>query len=97
MPACAMPPSALRSHSVEAIVLKVINFLVLVWLVVGVVAAVQRDYIPPSKRADCAKFGTIAVTVVAGPLNYAGVNPKIDDCDVPEPSKERPRDNRRRR
>lgn len=77
--------------------LKVINFLVLVWLVIGVVAAVQRDYIPPDNEADCASFGTIAVTVVAGPLNYAGVNPKIDDCDVPEPSKGRSGDNRRRR
>jgi hypothetical protein len=26
------------------------------------------------------------VTIVAGPLNWLGVNPKIT-CDVPEPSK----------
>ena len=26
----------------------------------------------------------VAVTVVAGPLNYVGLNPKVKDCDVPE-------------
>jgi hypothetical protein len=30
--------------------------------------------------------GTIALTIVAGPLNYVGVNPKIS-CKVPQPSK----------
>ena len=58
--------------------------LVVVWLVIGFVAAAQRDYFSGGK-ANCAKLGTIAVTAVAGPLNYAGVNPKIK-CDVPEPS-----------
>jgi hypothetical protein len=47
-----------------------------IWLVIGVVAAAQREYFSSSK-ASCAKLGTIAVTVVAGPLNYAGVNPKV--------------------
>jgi hypothetical protein len=23
---------------------------------------------------------------VAGPLNYLGVNPKVTDCEVPQPS-----------
>jgi hypothetical protein len=45
----------------------------------------QRNYFS-SGDANCAKLGTIAVTIVAGPLNYAGINPKIK-CDVPEPSK----------
>jgi len=27
---------------------------------------------------NCTKAGTITVTVRAGPLDYAGVNPKID-------------------
>jgi hypothetical protein len=34
--------------------------------------------------------GTIAVTIVAGPLNYVGANPKVKcdlNVDVPEPSK----------
>ena len=59
--------------------------LVVIWLVIGVVAAAQRDYFS-SSNANCAKLGTIAVTIVAGPLNYAGVNPKIN-CDLPQPSK----------
>jgi hypothetical protein len=28
----------------------------------------------------------IAVTVIAGPLNYVGVNPKVTDCHMPQPS-----------
>ena len=59
--------------------------LVLIWLLVGVVAAAQRDYFSSSK-ANCARLGTIAVTVVAGPVNYAGVNPKVR-CQLPQPSR----------
>jgi hypothetical protein len=59
--------------------------LLVIWLLIGVVAANQRNYFSGSD-ANCAKFGTIAVTVVAGPLNYAGVNPKVS-CSVPEPSR----------
>ena len=57
---------------------------VLVWLVVGALAAGQRGYFG-SGDANCAKAGTIVVTVIAGPLNYVGANPKIK-CDVPQPS-----------
>jgi hypothetical protein len=59
--------------------------LVVIWLVIGVVAAAQRDYFSGSD-ANCAKLGTIAVTIVAGPLNYAGANPKVN-CDLPQPSR----------
>ena len=31
-------------------------------------------------------LGTIGVTVIAGPLNYVGVNTKVTDCQVPQPS-----------
>lgn len=58
--------------------------LVLIWLLIGALAAGQRGYFN-SGEANCAKAGTIAVTVVAGPLNYMGVNPKIR-CEVPQPS-----------
>jgi hypothetical protein len=61
------------------------SLLVVIWLVIGVVAAAQRDYFSGS-NANCAELGTIAVTIVAGPLNYAGVNPKVK-CDVPQPSR----------
>lgn len=58
--------------------------LLVIWLLVGVIAANQRDYFSGSDTT-CAKLGTIAVTIVAGPLNYAGVNPKIK-CVPPQPS-----------
>ncbi len=38
---------------------------------------------PPQSRASA---GTIAVTVIAGPLNYLGVNPKVTHCTIPQPS-----------
>ena len=59
--------------------------LLVIWLLIGVVAANQRHYFSGSD-ANCARLGTIAVTVVAGPLNYVGVNPKIN-CSTPQPSK----------
>jgi membrane protein YdbS with pleckstrin-like domain len=59
--------------------------LVLVWLLIGVVAAAQRNYFD-SSNANCAKLGTVAVTIVAGPLNYVGVNPKVK-CQLPQPSR----------
>jgi hypothetical protein len=61
------------------------SILVLVWLIVGVIAAAQRGYITRATQ-NCASVGTIAVTVIAGPLNYVGVNPKVTDCHVPQPS-----------
>lgn len=59
--------------------------LVFVWLIVGAIAVWQRGYFTNTTQ-DCAGAGTIAVTVVAGPLNYAGVNPKVTDCAIPQPS-----------
>ncbi|MFQ6394764.1 hypothetical protein ACLMAJ_15020 [Nocardia sp. KC 131] len=61
------------------------SLIVLVWLLIGLLAAGQRHYFD-SGPVNCANFGTIAVTVIAGPLNYMGVNPKVDDCNVPQPS-----------
>jgi hypothetical protein len=61
------------------------SILIVIWLVIGVVAAWQRGYFS-DRQTNCAEAGTIAVTVVAGPLNYVGVNPKVEDCEVPEPS-----------
>ena len=61
------------------------GIIVAIWLVIGLLAAVQRDYLSGSD-ANCAKVGTILVTVIAGPLNYIGANPKIT-CHTPQPSK----------
>ena len=57
----------------------------LVWLVIGALAAGQRGYYDSSQES-CAHGGTIAVTVMAGPLNYVGVNPKVQ-CTLPQPSR----------
>jgi hypothetical protein len=57
----------------------------LVWLVIGGIAAGQRGYYNSSQEG-CAHGGTIVVTVMAGPLNYVGVNPKVQ-CTVPQPSR----------
>jgi hypothetical protein len=51
--------------------------LLVLWLIIGAVAAGQRGYFDGAV-GSCTKTGTIAVTVAAGPLNYAGVNPKVD-------------------
>jgi Tfp pilus assembly protein PilW len=61
-----------------------ISAIVLVWLLIGVLAAWQRDYFR-SGDTSCATAGTVALTVIAGPLNYAGVNPKVN-CNLPQPS-----------
>ena len=58
--------------------------LVVVWLIIGVIAAAQRNYFSDSKPS-CAKVSTVVVTIIAGPLNYVGVNPKVK-CAVPQPS-----------
>jgi hypothetical protein len=60
--------------------------LLIVWLAIGAIAAWQRDYFKHN-NASCAKAGTVSLTVLAGPLNYVGVNPKVHDCTVPQPSK----------
>jgi len=59
------------------------SVLLVVWLIIGVIAGAQRNYY--SGSANCAKAGTIAVTILAGPLNYVGVNPKVR-CELPQPS-----------
>ena len=58
--------------------------LVIVWLLIGALAAGQRGYFGGGE-ANCAHAGTILVTIVAGPLNYMGVNPQIT-CELPQPS-----------
>jgi hypothetical protein len=59
--------------------------LLVIWLVIGVIAAGQRGYYDGS-IGSCTKVGTIVVTILTGPLNYLGVNPRVD-CTIPQPSK----------
>jgi hypothetical protein len=55
----------------------------IIWLVIGGVAAGQRgDY---KGSMGCSSAATAGMTILAGPLNYAGVNPHIN-CTVRHPS-----------
>jgi hypothetical protein len=64
--------------------MRISSIVLLIWLVIGVIAAGQRGYY--TSHASCTHAGTILVTILAGPLNYVGVNPKLS-CTVPQPSK----------
>jgi hypothetical protein len=57
-----------------------------IWLIIGAVAAFQRGYFS-SSNTNCAGVSTSIVTILAGPLNYVGVNPTVDCPKVPQPSK----------
>jgi hypothetical protein len=54
-----------------------------IWLIIGIIAAAQRGYFNTGDK-DCASIGETVITIVAGPFNYIGVNPKVT---CPEPSK----------
>ena len=59
--------------------------IVIIWLIVGAIAAGQRGYFGGSAKS-CSDAGNTVLTIVAGPLNYIGVNPKVV-CTPPQPSK----------
>ena len=58
--------------------------ILLIWILIGAAAAGQRGYYSQS-NFGCTQGATIAVTIAAGPLNYVGLNPKIN-CTTPKPS-----------
>jgi hypothetical protein len=55
---------------------RILLVLVLVWLASGAVAAVQRNHFTGS-AGDCDHVTTIAATMLAGPMNYAGAAPSV--------------------
>lgn len=61
------------------------SVLLVMWLIIGAVAAGQRGYYA-GPVSSCTKASTTAVTILAGPLNYMGVNPKVN-CTIPQPSR----------
>lgn len=65
--------------------MRIITAIVVIWLVIGAIAVFQRGY-ASSAPENCGSVGTIALTVVAGPLNYMGVNPEVTNCNLPQPS-----------
>jgi hypothetical protein len=60
------------------------SVVLVIWLVIGAIAGAQRHYYN-GEISSCTKASTIVVTILAGPLNYVGVNPKVV-CHVPQPS-----------
>ena len=60
------------------------TFILFLWLVIGAAAAGQRGYFSAA-NLGCTQGATIALTIVAGPLNYVGLDPKIS-CTAPKPS-----------
>lgn len=64
----------------------ILGLVVVVWLVIGVFAAFQRGYFGDNRDVNCKTTSDTVLTVVAGPLNYLGVNPKVK-CRVPQPSR----------
>jgi hypothetical protein len=54
------------------------------WLVVGTVAADQRGAFP-AHTMSCTTASNISLTMLAGPLNYQGVNPTVT-CTLPQPA-----------
>ena len=77
-----MSLSTSRSRS-RGTLARLLGVLIVIWLVIGAIAAGQRGYYS-SGKTNCAGFATIAVTIIAGPLNYMGANPKTN---CPHPSK----------
>lgn len=63
-----------------------LGLVIVIWLIIGAFAAYQRGYFGDDREVSCKTFGDTSLTIVAGPLNYLGVNPKVD-CEVPEPSR----------
>lgn len=62
-----------------------VGVIVVIWLVIGLLAAFQRGYFGSANDVSCKKASDTVLTIVAGPLNYVGVNPKVK-CHVPHPS-----------
>jgi hypothetical protein len=49
---------------------RLLGVIVVIWLVIGVLAAFQRGYFGDADDVSCKEFGDTALTIVAGPLNY---------------------------
>jgi hypothetical protein len=65
---------------------RLLGIIIVIWLLIGVAAAFQRGYFGDDNDVSCKEVSDTALTIVAGPLNYVGVNPKVK-CHTPEPSK----------
>lgn len=66
--------------------MRIVTLVLVAWLIIGVLASIQRGYFTGADNPDCARVSTIALTIVAGPLNYVGLNPQVEECRLPQPS-----------
>jgi hypothetical protein len=60
------------------------TIILFVWLIIGAAAAGQRGYFN-TVNLSCSTGATMAISIVAGPLNYLGVDPMVS-CNFPQPS-----------
>jgi hypothetical protein len=51
-------------------------FFAIIWFVFGATAADDRGFFDGSYARTCSHVGAAALTVVAGPLYYAGLKPQ---------------------
>ncbi len=63
----------------------IVGIIITAWLVIGVAASLQRGYFGNDRAVSCKTGADTGLTILAGPLNYAGVNPKVH-CKAPRPS-----------
>ena len=56
--------------------MRLVWVILFVWLLIGALAAGQRGYYTGAS-ANCSGVGTILVTILFGPVNYLGGNPKL--------------------
>jgi hypothetical protein len=68
----------------ETILSRTAVIILFVWLIIGAAAAGQRGYFS-APSLGCTQGATIALTIIAGPLNYVGLDPQIS-CTAPKPS-----------
>ena len=56
--------------------MRLVWVILFVWLLIGALAAGQRHYYT-AQYVDCSGVGTIALTILFGPTNYLGGDPKF--------------------
>jgi hypothetical protein len=50
--------------------------LIIIWFILGASSANDQGYFDSGRNNSCSFVGSALLTVVAGPLNYAGLHPK---------------------
>lgn len=60
---------------------RVLSAIVFGWVVIGALASLERAYFE-KLPTDCAHIVTIAGVISAGPLNYFGLDPRLDSCHL---------------